>query len=392
MQDYYWVFDSLNSNVPLKTIADSIIENFHYHNLTSIRNFYPMTLSISLYDKSRIGLCQDAVNYFVHLFRALGIASSDDYVPHWGNHHSSGHSWLRLQYGNEIYCEKNLRIIYKHESIPKIQRRTFSLNKTPGSTPGFYKDVTQDYKLTTDIIVENIFNTPKGQPVLCVFDIYRKWAKVAEGEKQGYKLSFNNMGTNVLYLPAYYSFGQIHPVNYPFFVDSVKNLHYFIPSTTKNDSVILLRKAGFITPRNKTKKQWIDSLNYGIFQGSNDLRFKHAQTLAKIGKLNSPQPQMLSVNSKEAFKYARFYANKHEAYLALLEFFNSNGQKISGNLSATSNILISWKDGALDDDQLTFFGGKDFSLVLEFNPPRVINAIRFQARNDGNHIDKRRFF
>src|SRR5690606_18967198 len=138
------------------------------------------------------------VTYFVHLFRALGISSSDDFVDHWGNHHSLGHNWLRLKFGNEIYYESpDVEETYKYESIPKVFRRTFSTNLI-NDTPHLYVDVISDYKETVDVEVPILFNNPKQnhQIVICVFDVKREWYKVSGGEVLDNKLLFKNMGTN----------------------------------------------------------------------------------------------------------------------------------------------------------------------------------------------------
>lgn len=388
MEKYSWVFDSLNANVSLKNIADRIINDFQYSNLTSIRGKYPITLSISQYEKSKISLCQDEVNYFVDLFRALGIASSDEYITHWGNHHASGHSWLRLEYGNEIYCEKDLRSVYKNESIPKVYRRTFAKKTTENGDTCFSLDVTTEYKTTIDTDVDIVLNRPslRVRPALCVFDANTQWKKVADGTKNGNKFLFKNIGTNVLYLTAYSSSGQLYPVNYPFFVSLDKTVHYYKPLASTNDSIVLLRKAGFTTPRNKWKQQWLDSLNNGIFQGANNPSFHDAKIFAQISKLNSPQPQLLQVVQNQSFRYVRFYANKHESFLAFLEFLDPQKNKLQGSIIKSNNTKFIWEDGAYDDDPLTFSGGRDFSLGLKLDQAQQIGYIRFQARNDDNHI------
>jgi hypothetical protein len=99
--------------------------------LRQIRNYYPVPLSISQIEKSRLGLCNDGVNYFVQVFRSLGIICTQDQVSHWGNHHSSGHSWIYIKYGNDEYSTNisrydNLKNRFKGESIPKVFRRTYS--------------------------------------------------------------------------------------------------------------------------------------------------------------------------------------------------------------------------------------------------------------------------
>jgi len=390
MERYHWVFDSLKANVPLKSVADKIINTFHYSNLTSIREKYPVTLSIAQYEKSRIGLCEDGVNYFVDLFRALGIVSSDEYIEHWGNHPVSGHSWLRLEYGKEVYCEKNIRDVYKFESIPKVFRRTFTQEESEYGDTCFYKDVTAEYTPTVNVDINVLFNEPKSKvrPVLCVFDAYRVWANVIDGKFDGHLFRYKNIGVNVLYLPAYYISGNLYPVNYPFFVSRKKTIHYWNPRMNLHQSCFLLRKTGFTTPRNTWKRQWLDSLNHGFFEGANNPRFLHASKLSVINHLNSPQPQLLKTKYKKNFRFVRFNANMHESYLASLEFLNRRGKKLSG-VVIKENCQKFWKnEGAFDDDPLTFSGGRNFKLGLQFKKTKRIRYIRFQARNDDNHIHK----
>src|SRR5690606_26565546 len=99
-QKYQWVHQELENKVPFRTIVDSIMMGFNFDYLLGIRKSYPISLSKSQFEKSRLGLCQDAVNYFVNLFRSLGIVCAEDAIPQWGNHHSSGHSWLYFKYGD----------------------------------------------------------------------------------------------------------------------------------------------------------------------------------------------------------------------------------------------------------------------------------------------------
>ncbi|MGV8096487.1 MAG: hypothetical protein AB2L24_31915 [Mangrovibacterium sp.] len=388
MEEYHWVFDSLKVNVPLKRIADNIILPFKFIYLYDIRSKYPIPLSVMQFKKCRMGLCNDEVNYFVHLFRALGITSSEDFVPHYGNSYSGGHSFLHLQYGNEIYCEGNLLTTYREESIPKVYRRTYSKNITETKDTCLYWDVTQEYKATIDAEIDILFNVPtKGIiPSINVFAPRVQWLKVANGLWRNDKLLFKNIGTNVLYLAGYYHFGQLYAVNYPFSVLPDETVHFWKPSEEALDSVILLRKAGYKRPRDGSRKHWLDSLSNGIFQGANNPSFEHAQTLYKIEKLNSTHIQILPVLNKKPFQYVRFYANKRTSFLSLLEFIDYQGRKITGKVIKSNETRFNWQDGAFDDDPLTFSGGTDFSLGLRLDKPQVVSFIRIQSRNDDNHI------
>lgn len=200
IEEYRWVFDSLENNVPLKTIADQIINPFKFA-LSNFRSQYPLPLSIKQFKACRMGLCTDEVNYFIHLFRALGIVSSEEFIPYYGNSYSTGHSFLRLEYSNEIYCEGNLLEVYKEESIPKVYRRTYSKVVTKPGDTCLYKDVNQQYKTTIDVELDLVLNKPAkhNRPGIYVFAPRTQWLRVAEGFWKDNKFLFKNIGTNVLY-------------------------------------------------------------------------------------------------------------------------------------------------------------------------------------------------
>jgi hypothetical protein len=358
--------------------------------MSSLRTKYPVALSISHFEKSRVGICNDEVNYFVNLFRALGISSYEEIVPLYGNSYSSGHSFFRLEYGEEVYCEGDLINIYKEESIPKVYRRTYSKNKTVNGNICFYIDVTPEYKTTINATIDIAFNNPLSciNPVLCLFHSQDQWIRVAEGVQENNKFVFNEIGTNVLYIAAYYHNGQFNAINYPFFVLPDRTIHYYKPEVEKLDSIIILRKAGLKQPRAAfSRKHWVDSLRYGIFQGANDSSFKDAQLLEGLTELNSTHIQTISVSHNKPFRYIRFWANNHTSFLSLLEFYDVNRKKLAGKIIKSNTMhFFKWQNGAFDDDPLTYTGGSNFTLGLEFDKPRMIGYIRFQSRNDDNHI------
>jgi hypothetical protein len=338
---YNWAIDSLLAGVPLKSVADTIIKAFNFKYMSSIRTKYPVALSISHFEKSRVGICNDEVNYFVNLFRALGISSYEEIVPLYGNSYSSGHSFFRLEYGEEVYCEGDLINIYKEESIPKVYRRTYSKNKTVNGNICFYIDVTPEYKTTINATIGIAFNYPSCRihPVLCLFHSQDQWVRVAEGVQENNKFVFNEIGTNVLYIAAYYHNGQFNAINYPFFVLPDRTIHYYKPEVEKLDSIIILRKAGLKQPRAAfSRKHWVDSLRYGIFQGANDSSFKDAQLLEGLTELNSTHIQTISVSHNKPFRYIRFWANNHTSFLSLLEFYDVNRKKLAGKIIKSNTM------------------------------------------------------
>jgi len=386
---FHWAIDSLQAGVLFKSVADSIFKTSRYKWLGTIRNYYPIPLTVSQFEKSQIGLCTEELNYIVYIFRAIGIAAGEDFVPFFGNSTSSGHSFFNIKYGDEVYCKEDLLDVYRKESIPKVYRRTYSKNKTASGEICLYFEVTPEYTSTVDVSVDIVFNKPssKVDPAVWLFHQRNRWFKIADGKQTGDRFLFNGIGVNVLYLPAYILSGNLYPVNYPFFILPDKTIHYYKPGKQTLDSVILLRKTGIRTPRGFDRNHWVDSLNNGVFQGANNPSFKDAQLLARINNLKSPHIQTIDISNGKPFKYVRFWANNRRSFLSLLEFYDLHGEKLSGKIIKSNTMnFFTWQNGAFDDDPLTYTGGLDFTLGLELDRPQSIGQIRFQGRNDDNNI------
>lgn len=387
---YSWVNRNLEAGASLQSVVDSVAAEFHFEIVQEIRDFYPQTLSVSQMEKTRFGLCDDGVNYLVNVFRAVGIVSAKDMTPHWGNHPSLGHSWLYVKYGNEEYSTDvagkiNLKSLYLTESIPKISRETFAFNGKNRFSP-FTKDVTSEYVPVADIIIPSSLKNNHSGPVLCVFDVDEKWYPISAGTFKDGNFKFHQAGVNVMYLAANQDKNGNQPINYPFFLDSKRRIHYYKPSKTVFKSIILTRKCRLSSPRNRRIKEWIKNINGAVIQGANHSDFSDAATLYTVSNFNSTQIKAVSLKSHKKFKYVRFYSNGKETYLAKLSFYDRE-KKLYGSVIKQNNRDFKWENGAFDDDPLSFSGGKDFALGLEFKAPQRVTAIDFQIRNDNNHIN-----
>ncbi|MEI6865147.1 hypothetical protein [Flavicella sp.] len=386
---YEWVYKYIEKGATLRFVIDSITSEFGFVNMNKIKNYYPVPLSINQIEKSKLGLCDDGVNYLVNAFRAIGIICTKDMVSHWGNHHSSGHSWIYTKYGKEEYSAglegyEDMKNKFKGESLPKVIRKMYSCQKIENTLSQFHKDVTAEYVPTVNIQVENIFNVTNSTPLLCVFDINRGWSPIALGTFKNEKNTYNNIGVNVLYMPVNRS---NMPVNYPFYIDNKKKVHFFKPSESILEYVELTRKIGLSSKRNKSKINWIRNINGGLFQGSDNKEFKNAKTLYEISNFNSTHITKIKLKAKYKFKYVRFYSNKKESFLARLAFYDADRKILLGEVVKENNVNLIWENGAFDNDPLSLSGGKDFSLGLKFSKPKHIGFIEFQVRNDDNHIN-----
>ena len=389
---YSWVYNYINQEVSLEKVVDSIKSSFNFTTLKTMGKYYKMPLSLKQVEQARIGKCDDGVNYYVNVFRALGIVAARDYIEHWGNNPSSnGHSWIYTKLGNEeyrtdVHRKSNISGIYKNESIPKVFRTSFK--KRSDNLDFLDRDVTHEYILTKDIKIENIFNVTSSNPTLHVFDKRYNWFPIDNGTLQDRKFHFKNIGTNVLYLPMDENYET--PLNYPFFIDKSKNTHFFKPNNQVLDSVILTRKTGLSTRRYRKKVQWLENLNGGVFEASNKPEFKDAKNLYNISNFKSTHLQKIKVENNNKFKYIRFRSNKSYSFLAKLAFYDSNMKPLQGNI-IEENIKKdreNYKFGAFDKNKLTYDGGDYFKLGYHFSKPQNISYVEFQARNDDNHINK----
>lgn len=388
---YSWVYKSLKSKVPLRTIVDSITSEFGHSSIENMGDYYPQPLSISQVEKTRVGTCDDGVNYVINVFKALGIISAKEMIPHWGNHYSLGHSWLYVKYGTEEYSTDvggnvDLKTKYIGESIPKVYREAYKQQDNYVFTP-FSQDVTAQYVPTMNASITKIFDTPDSQPLLCVFDVNNTWKPVSLGKHIDKHYVYKDIGVNVLYLACVQNNNDLIPINYPFYIDKTKQIHFFKPSKSLINSAPLLRKYGLSSPKSTRNIDWINGLNECVFQGAKNIDFKNAKTLYQISNFKSTHINVVKLDIKNKFNYVRFYSNKKEAYLAKVAFYDNNGKELIGDIFEKNNTVSKWIQGAFDDNPLSFSGGKEVSLGFVFNKPKQIGSIQFQVRNDDNHIN-----
>ncbi len=393
-EKYTWVLELLKEGKSLRFAIDSLISKSNIKLQEGINKYYPCPLSLDQMSKVRRGACDDMVMYFVNVLRSLGLISAKDYVPHWGNHHSTGHSWLYVKYGKEEYAcnidvvkSKDLFEKYKKNSIiPKIYRTGFEVKGNIFALGS--KDVSKDYFSTIDFKVDNAFQTVLKNPVLCVFDSRREWSPVGLGISESNHVKFTNVGVEgeILFMVLTESNNGKIPINYPFyFVDN--EIVYLKPDKSNLKKITLKRKYGLTSPRENFKLKRIKMLNSGFFEASNEESFNNPTLLYQISNLNSTHLQKRVIKNENKYKFIRFNSNEKKAYLANLKFFDKNGNLLKGKVYG-ENLREGLKGmNAFDDNQLTYTGGTDFTIGLNLEHPKEIGFIEFQARNDDNHIN-----
>lgn len=315
-EQHAWVLQLLKEGNSLKFVVDSLTPTFNFKLLGDIYKYYPVPLSLDQVEKSRRGTCDDVAMYFVNVLRSLGIVASKDYIPHWGNHYSSGHSWLYAKYGNEEYScnigvKVNLKNKFEYNSIiPKIYRTAFKY-KGANLFDSTGKDVSNEYFTTNNFIIKNEFKSTLKKPVLCVFDSKRDWVSVDNGVVEDNNVKYKNVGIEgeILFIALSESVYGKTPINYPFYFNKNKDIIYLRPDKSSLETIKLTRKYGLTSPRERFKLDRIKSLNNGIFEASNDSTFSNSTELFRISNLNSTHSIRIPLTNNQKFKYVRFNSN-----------------------------------------------------------------------------------
>lgn len=275
--------------VDFRTRVDSLL--YQYKHLVH-SDFVAMSLpllSFGVFEQMKKGLCDDRCKFNVALLSSLGMPVAQDFVPAWGNR-SSGHSWNvivlngqsypfeafwdedRWKY-NRIYNNESLDLKWGKFRLPKVFRNTYEAHLegplgdkqvAPRNIPSLFqnpwiKDVSDQYFQGIDVDLEITRKIPEGATYcyLCVFD-HKGWIPVQWGEiEASSRVTFQKMGKDIIYLPAFYQNGIITPAADPFLLDNDGKCTAF--SVSGGQQCITSRQAKpFLDEKEiATEKRWL---------------------------------------------------------------------------------------------------------------------------------------
>ena len=234
--------------------------------------YHPTDLGLSEMLSSKLGRCEDMTNVTIYAMRANGLAVTSDYTPYWANS-GNNHAWNAI-----VTAEGDVIPFMGAEASPgtyqlsgkvgKVYRKTYDQQKDnlvfqvdstvelPGWLKGkYYTDVTKDYTDVADVEFRFYFSSDKvikdnpysykyemsdnGKYIvgrnhsesnnivyLCVFNSGEwkpiHWAKIKDN-----KAICKDMGTGVMYLPAFYQNGEIIPIDSPFLLNKDGSKNHF---------------------------------------------------------------------------------------------------------------------------------------------------------------------
>ncbi len=231
------------------TVDQLLKKQFRYDNRYSY--YRPdMNYSEAMYQGG--GLCKHCTDLSTMAFRSLGIPCAMDYVPAWGNYRSA-HVWNVILHEDKRWYPFNMgeyRKAFKfYYYPPKIFRKTFSINenvtellKQYVEVPPFlqfplFKDVTASYVKTHQLIIKpKHLPGNKQLPVISVFDGHI-WNPVWFGTINKQEIIFNELGSNILYLPQYYGNDHRENITYPICLEQDGKLVEYIPNECHNISI-----------------------------------------------------------------------------------------------------------------------------------------------------------
>jgi hypothetical protein len=268
--------DLVDKTDPVELCSKIITSTKHFDFVT--RRFDPKSLlgpSELLF--WRQGNCPDLANVALFASRALGVAVTFDFTPHYAAS-SNRHYWNTVIDNKGVHIPFNgnqdLPYIYNANSkrLGKIFRVTFSEQKQSLASilpenqiaAEFLKsknilDVTSEYvhvsnmnytfnpAVTSQIAYMNVFNRGSWNVI--------DWAKI-----DGKKAVFSNMGTNIVYLPGLFIGGRIILEKYPLLLDTKGTQTILKPDLSHVFNANLSRS-------NETKSEFKDNNPFQIIKG-----------------------------------------------------------------------------------------------------------------------------
>jgi hypothetical protein len=252
-QDYAWLKDSLNNEYdPVEACAwinNDIKSWFRFD-----PRFYEHATDIGMTEmiEGKMGRCEDMTNLAIYAMRANGIPVMSDFTPYWAKS-GNNHAWNAV-----MGADGKIVIFMGGESNPgdyrlpqakaKVYRKTFALQpetlaailKNGEEAPAYINrngivDVTREYVPVSDAELLLDKKAPENErfAYICVFNTGEwkaiHWSFIDEDGRA----TFTDMGTDIAYLPAYYTQGEVVPAGKQFILTAEGEIAYNQPDFDK---------------------------------------------------------------------------------------------------------------------------------------------------------------
>ncbi len=216
---------------------------------TSLYYLHPTDQGYAEMSRERRGRCEDITNMTTYAMRAAAVASAADYTPWWG-HRDNNHAWpVTLDARGHGRAGDGNRAAKVYRKTYSLQRHNlaFQLEDGEEAPPWLdrktYRDVTDQYFETTDVSVRVANDSGQRFAYLCVFN-GGEWRPIHWGPVVDGAVTFSSMGRDLLYLPAFWMRGSIHPAGPPFFLTASGEVQPLDASTSATVDTDLPAKLG----------------------------------------------------------------------------------------------------------------------------------------------------
>jgi len=255
-----------------------------------------------LYSLKR-GTCQDYNILSCYMFRSVGIPMALDFVPLWGNR-SLGHDCAALFISKAIIDTTSVldysfsaapkplgQYLSSNPNIPtKVYRTTFSRQQEslaavhgeeeipPVFESAFIKDVSPEYRLTHEVTIE-LEKADRNHRFyyLCSYD-NKEWLPVAWVQRKGDKVTFQNVGGDIVYLPCKYEKRRMKPVSSPVIIHKDGKIEPLVTDTRHLQSLTLYRKY----TEGENIRRYSRLFQGGRIEASNDAAFQNPIVLYRF--------------------------------------------------------------------------------------------------------------
>jgi len=399
--------------------AFSIISKHIQQTIIGTANYTPYNFDVKMCEKIKKATCDERSVLQICVLRSLGIPAALDVVPFWADYSTRGHSWvslvmsdgstftineqdsIALQYNtNDAQFKQRYKprpsdhcpYIIKTEKHPaKIFRMGYRKDhdvhdKSPYflSNP-FAMDVSQEYGLTAQVVLPTD-NT--SAVYLCAYLTGVDWMPIAVAYPHNGHVTFKNVGKNIVCTAMTYNDSNQKFLTSPFLIGEKNIEKFFNADTTVTRKITVTRKYPLYP---YISDQW-GFMRGAAFEGSNDPKFIHLDTLATISTMPYSYTS-LRVEKDGKYRYLRYRSQPYSRIsLAEIVYYTHSendvmkkitGKNIFHGVDSTTVVNL------YDNNPATTVATKDvgYWVGLDLGEPQKISHIEFMPNSDTNFIE-----
>lgn len=342
-------------SVPFRKATDSLLSCYRSITHNAFRASDMPVLNAATLEYLEKGLCEQRCWFNSLLLSSLGMAVAIDFVPAWGNRNSS-HSWNTLLIDGQshpfepfwdhdrwkykrIYNNRTHDTRWGKFRLPKVYRITYSNHiegpltdsriKYTDIPPLFRnikkKDVSAEYFDTTNLTVPLTVPVPPNTyyAYLCVFG-YQEWHPVQWGKINGRQTTFKGMGRDMVYLPMYYTHGELTPASAPLYLDPKGKIHSLLPQGKTTLVLNGITGASYFDDNRHDVKYLAGS----YFLGQNPAHPEQWDTLCRIPDSLYMNQQLHTVTFQRPYRYIRLIAPQDTFAAGEIRFYENENTPI----------------------------------------------------------------